>query len=47
MLLPVCTLSPIFSSDIVNVSPLSRESLAVAGKQGLHSQHRHDPNRGL
>ena len=33
MLLPVCTLSPICSSDIVIDLPFSRVTLAVDGKQ--------------
>ena len=33
--LPVCTLSPICSSDIATDIPLSRVTLAVVGKQEL------------
>ena len=31
--IPVCTLSPIFSSDIVTDLPFSRDTLAADGKQ--------------
>ena len=33
LFIPVCTLSPTCSSDIVTNSPFSRETLAVDGKQ--------------
>ena len=37
--LPVLTLSPLFNSAMVMVSPVSREMLATAGKQS-HLQQR-------
>ena len=44
MSIPVCTLSPICSSDILTDFPFSRETLATDGKQALrdgalHVQH--------
>ena len=36
--IPVCTLSPIWSSDIVTFFPFSRETLAVEGKQAQMQQ---------
>ena len=33
--IPVCTLSPTWSSDMVTDLPFSRETLAVDGKQGF------------